>query len=117
MQIRIQNFNTRIRIQLFTVCNADPDPAPNQSAANLRPLWYTDPPGVHRQRPRSSTAKFFALKLLDFDFNVDPDNLFNSHADPDPDYKKCGSGSATLEIIHQQRDNKKILRNTQTEDL
>jgi hypothetical protein len=57
------------------------------------------------------------LKLLDFDFNVDPDNLFNSHADPDPDYKKCGSGSATLEIIHQQRDNKKILRNTQTEDL
>jgi hypothetical protein len=36
--------------------NADPDPAPHQGDANMRPLAITDPPGLHFERPRHSTA-------------------------------------------------------------
>jgi hypothetical protein len=44
---------------------------------------------------------FEPLKLLNFDFNADPDATFYSNANPDPKIMQihadpCGSGSATL---------------------
>jgi hypothetical protein len=53
--------------------NADPDPTPHQSFANLRSLVS-----------RPSRALSLYLKLSNFDFNMDPDSAFNSNVDPDP---------------------------------
>ncbi len=74
--------------------NADPnpvdqDPTPHQCESG--DLWPTDPasPGLHFEplrlhfeRPRPSTALFEPRKLLNFDFNADPDPAFLSNADP-----------------------------------
>jgi hypothetical protein len=47
----------RTRIQLFTSMRIRiPDPAPHQGDVNLRLL--ADPPGLHFERPRPSTAPF-----------------------------------------------------------
>ncbi len=46
--------------------NPDPDPDPHQSDGNLRRLFY---------RP-SRSAFWASLKLLNFDFNADPDPAF-----------------------------------------
>ncbi len=61
--------------------NADPDLdlAPRWSVVKLRRLdyrcddWTTDPTGLY----------FKPLKLLNFDFNADPDPAFHFNADPD----------------------------------
>ena len=48
-------------------------------------LCSLDPraPDLHCERPRPSTALFCeSLKLLNFDFNTDPDPVFHSNADP-----------------------------------
>jgi hypothetical protein len=67
----------RIRIQLFYF-SADPDPnsdpAPHQNDANLLPLVYI-PPGLHFLLLRlhgPPLLHFEPLKLLNFDFKVDP---------------------------------------------
>ncbi len=39
---------------------------------------------LHFERARPSTALFWASKLLNFDFNADPDPDFHSNSDPDP---------------------------------
>jgi hypothetical protein len=43
---------------------------------------------------------FESLKLLNYDFNADPDPAFPSNVNPDPASRNygdsCGSGSATL---------------------
>jgi hypothetical protein len=53
--------------------------------------WPTDPPDLrfepprlHVERPRPSTAPFGPQKLLNFDFDADPDPSFHFNADPDP---------------------------------
>jgi hypothetical protein len=77
--------------------NTNPDPAPLQCDRNLRPLVYRpyilqssifEPPGLHCERPRPSTALFCKLlKLLNFDFNADSDLAFHSNADSAPSSK------------------------------
>ncbi len=54
--------------------------------------WSIDPLGphfkpsrLHCERPRPSPVYFEPLKLLNSDFNADPDPDFHSNADPDPD--------------------------------
>jgi hypothetical protein len=79
---------------------------------NLRSLVSTGTPsrapfetsGHYCELSRPSTALFFvSLKLLNFDFNADPDPVFRSSADlPDLACKNnvdpCGSESAFLHI-------------------
>jgi hypothetical protein len=70
--------------------------------ANLRPLAYRpsrppfEPPRLHFERPRLHLEP---RKLLDFDFNAEPDPAFHSNADPDPAFKNTadpyGSRSET----------------------
>jgi hypothetical protein len=88
--------------------NADPDPAPKQSDTNLRPLVFIpskapfEPPSLHCERPRPSTAPFCDSKARQFR-NADPDPAVLSNADPDPISKinadPYGSESATLLIF------------------
>ncbi len=65
--------------------DSDPnlDPAPLQSDGNLRPLVYR-PPRALFWASKPPLLASTALKLLNFDFNADPDPAFNSNADPDP---------------------------------
>jgi hypothetical protein len=68
--------------------------------------WPTDPTGIHFAPPRlhlsvhgPSRLHFDALKLLNIEANADPDTAFHLNADPDSSLqKKCGSGSATLDL-------------------
>ncbi len=68
----------RIRIPLFTLMpirlsyfdeDANPDPTPHQSNANLAICdhWYTDPERHHFEPPT----------LRNWDFNADPDPAFD----------------------------------------
>ncbi len=93
--------------------NADPDldTGSHQSDANLRPLVYR----TSRAAFLASTPRFVSVygppkapfwastKLLNFDFNADPDQAFLSNADPasknSADPCGCVSGSQTLLII------------------
>jgi hypothetical protein len=62
-------------IRIYDHCPTDP------------PALHFEPLRLHFERPRPSTAPFEPLKLLNFDFNADPDPAFNSNADPDPAFK------------------------------
>jgi hypothetical protein len=58
------------------------------STTNLSTLQgsiLSEPPGLHCERPRPSTAlDFVPLKLFNFDFNADPDPDFSLMVIPDP---------------------------------
>jgi hypothetical protein len=66
--------------------NVNPDPAPHQSDANLRPLIYRASTAPFRAAPPASTVSghappklhFEPLQLLNFDFNADLDPAFHS---------------------------------------
>ncbi len=74
----LQRFNADSDLDPIFAFDADTDPAPRKSDANLRPLVYITSrapycaSSLHWERPRSSTAPFKPLKLLDF--NGDPDS-------------------------------------------
>jgi hypothetical protein len=60
--------------------------------------WSTDPPGLHFEPP--DLYCFEPLKLLNFDFNADPDPAFHFNADSDLASKinadRCGSATLFL---------------------
>jgi hypothetical protein len=64
--IRVQLFTLmRIRIRLIKVMG-------------ICDYWSIVPPGLH------CDCESLYVKLLNFDFNADPDPAFHSNADPDP---------------------------------
>ncbi len=115
-KLRIHMTLMRIQIQLFTLMqiayhfteDPDQDPALLRSDGNLRPLVCRPsraPFSASRPLLWASTAllgpNVSLYKLLNFDFNAnpDPDPAFHCNANPDLASKKqkwCGSGSATL---------------------
>ncbi len=48
------------------------------------PGFHFEPPGLYCERPRPRLP-FEPLKLMNFDFNADPDPAFHSSPDPDLD--------------------------------
>ncbi len=68
----------RIRLSYFDE-DANPDPTPHQSNANLAICdhWYTDPERRYFEPPQ----------ILNFDFNADPDPAFDFHTDPNPAFQ------------------------------
>ncbi len=85
--IRIRLF-TLIKIRIHPTSNfnadpdGDPDPAPHQSDTNqIIDHWSPNPPGLHFEPPLFHCEP---LKLLNVDFNADPDPdpAFHSNVDP-----------------------------------
>ncbi len=87
----LHRFNADPDLDQAFLVNADPDPASHNGEFNLRLLAYRPfqgcililhtsilsvygPPRLH----------FKSLKLLNFDFDADPDPAFHSSADPQP---------------------------------
>ncbi len=93
MEISIGRVALGIRIRIFAWMRPGPafhfhaDPDPHKSEENLRPLLYRPSDTILRLQAFIAIVHFhlfWALKLLIFYLNADPDPACKINADPDP---------------------------------